>query len=82
MQWQTTHLASFIVLSTSSSAQPHYFYQERCLRATQYLPDIVKLQRSLYDAFHHRMDRKEAKMTTFGEYLKNVKNGKAFALAE
>lgn len=59
-----------------------YLFQERCLRATQYLPDIVKLQRSLYDAFHHRMDRKEAKMITFGQYLKTLRNGIAFVLAE
>ena len=49
--------------------------QERSLRATQYLPDIVKLQRSLYDAFHHRLDRKEAKTITIGQYLKSLKNG-------
>ena len=50
--------------------------QERSLRATQYLPDIVKLQRSLYDAFHHRLDRKVAKTITIGQYIKSLKNGK------
>ena len=42
----------------------------------QYLPAVVKLQRSLYDAFHHRLDQREAKMMTIGEYLMKVKNGK------
>ncbi len=28
----------------------------------------MKLQRSLYDIFHHRMDRKQAETQTIGEF--------------
>lgn len=55
----------------------HITMQEHSLRATQYLPDIVKLQRSLYDAFHHRLDRRDAKMITFRKYLESLINGKS-----
>ena len=45
--------------------------QEPSLRATQYLPDIVKLQRSLYDTFHLRSDRRKAdEKKTIGQFLK------------
>ena len=49
--------------------------QELSLRATQYLPDIVKLQQCLYDSFHHRMDRTEAKRLTIGEFLEKLQSG-------
>ena len=46
--------------------------QERSLRATQYLPDIVKLQRSLYDTFHLRSDRRKAdEKKTIGQFLRS-----------
>lgn len=37
----------------------------------------MKLQRSLYDAYHHRLDRKDAKTQTIGDFLKgpSVRNG-------
>ena len=38
------------------------------------------LQCSLYDAFHHRLDRKDAKTQTIGEFLESVKNGIATGL--
>ena len=49
--------------------------QEPNLRATQYLPDIVRLQQYLYDRFHHRLDRKEARRMTIGEFLQSRKHG-------
>ena len=45
------------------------------MRATQYLPDIVRLQQCLYDAFHHRLDKKEAVMQTVREFLDNLTTG-------
>ena len=45
------------------------------MRATQYLPDVVKLQRSLYDAFHHRLDRKDAKTMTIDQFLQGLMSG-------
>ena len=49
--------------------------QETSLRATQYLPDIAKLQRCLYDTFHHRLDQATAKTQTIGQFLGKLKNG-------
>ena len=46
------------------------------MRATQYLPDIVRLQQCLYDAFHHRLDKKEAVTQTVREFLDNLTTGK------
>ena len=53
-----------------------YLSQEPVLRATQYLPDIVRLQQCLYDAFHHRLDKKEAVTQTVREFLDNLISGK------
>ena len=53
----------------------HVFTQEPSLRATQYLPDIVKLQRSLYDAFNHRLDRNIAKTHTIDKFLRGLRSG-------
>ena len=47
------------------------------MRATQYLPDIVRLQQRLYDSFHHRLDRREAKHITIREFLKGRKSGRS-----
>ena len=49
------------------------------MRATQYLPDIVKLQQCLYDSFHHRLDRREAKHITIREFLQGRKSGRSYA---
>ena len=48
------------------------FYQEHNLRATQYLPDIVRLQQCLYDLFHHRLDHREAKTVSIRRFLAEV----------
>jgi hypothetical protein len=45
------------------------------LRATQYLPDIVRLQQCLYDAFHHRLDKKDAVTQSVREFLDNLTTG-------
>ena len=49
--------------------------QEPNLRATQYLPDIVRLQQCLYDSSHHRLDRREARRMTIGDFLQLRKRG-------
>ena len=46
------------------------------LRATKYLPDVIKLQQFLYDTYHHRLDRADAKAQTIGDFLEKLKNGK------
>ena len=42
------------------------------MRATQYLPDIVKLQNSFYDSYHHCLDHRVAKTQTIGEFLSKI----------
>ncbi len=49
--------------------------QEHNLRATQYLPGIVRLQQRLFDRFNHKLDRKEAKSLTIREFLQNINTG-------
>ena len=51
----------------------YLFLQERQLRALQYLPDIIKLQRLLFEKFHRRLDRNEAEEYTLGTFLKRSK---------
>ena len=46
------------------------------LRATQYLPDIVKLQLFLYDMYNYRMDRSDAIELTIHKFLQQLENGK------
>ena len=55
---------------------PFQTHQEPILRATQYLPDIVRLQHKLYDAFHHRLDRKDARGKTISQFIKERRSGK------
>lgn len=50
--------------------------KEPTLRATQYLPDIVKLQQRFFNAFHRRLDRKDARSTTIGQFIQGRKSGK------
>ena len=46
------------------------------MRATKYLPDVIKLQQFLYDIYHHRLDQADAKAQTIGDFLEKLKNGK------
>ena len=51
-----------------------FITQEPILRATQYLPGIVKLQHQLYELYHRKLDFPEAnqmKITTFAEKLES-----------
>ena len=45
------------------------------LRATQYLPDIVKLQQYLYSTFNRLKDKMDAKNQTIGEFIQELPNG-------
>ena len=44
-------------------------FQEAVLKATQCIPDIVRLQRQLYDEFHHRINHKVAHSMTIGDFI-------------
>ena len=56
--------------------------QEPSLCATQYLPDIVKLQQFLYDTFHRRLEKHKAETLTIRDFLKAIKNGKKLTIFE
>ena len=45
------------------------------LRATQYLPDILYLQKLLFDQFHQRFDQGKALEMSIKEYLIELNNG-------
>ena len=45
------------------------FLQEPLLKAVQYLPDIVVLQRQLYDMCNHRLDLSDAETITMRAFL-------------
>ena len=44
-------------------------HQEPVLRATQYLPDIVRLQRRMFDMFNHRIDHRVAREKTMKQFI-------------
>ena len=50
--------------------------QETELRATQYLPDIAKLQQCLFDKFNRQIDKKDSKKQTVGMFIRELPNGK------
>ncbi len=51
------------------------FFKEPKLRATQYLPNIVKLQQSLFDKFNYRVDKTMAKSLNIKDFLEKIQNG-------
>ena len=55
--------------------------QEPILRATQYLPELVQLQKQMFEFSHRRLDRKEAASLTIREYIKTMKSGKSCLLS-
>ena len=53
------------------------FLQEPLLKAVQYLPDIVVLQRQLYDMCNHRLDLSDAETITMRKFLStHISKGK------
>eukprot|EP00118_Oscarella_pearsei_P021368 m.239300 g.239300 ORF g.239300 m.239300 type:complete len:5831 (+) comp40181_c2_seq5:266-17758(+) len=49
-----------------------FLKEERNLRALQYLPQIMQLQRMLSDKFHRRLSLREATTLTVGEFLQSL----------
>ena len=45
------------------------------LRITQYLPDILYLQKLLFDQFHQRLDQGNVINMTIRDYLESLNNG-------
>ena len=48
------------------------------LRVTQYLPDILYLQKLLFDRFHQRLDQENALNMTIRDYLESLSNSKNY----
>ena len=52
-----------------------YATQEPVLRVTQHLPDILYLQKLLFDHFHQRVDQVDALEKNIEEYLMTLQSG-------
>lgn len=52
-----------------------YGPQEPVLRVTQHLPDILYLQKLLFDHFHQRIDQIDALEMSIEEYLMTLQSG-------
>ena len=68
------------VLSWNKYIRYHNFVwshiiQEATLRAMQYLPEILKLQRYLFDHFHQQIGQEKALSETIGNYKKTIQKG-------
>ena len=48
------------------------------LRVTQYLPDILYLQKLLFDQFHQRLDQGNALNMTIRDYLESLNNSMSY----
>ena len=46
--------------------------QEPILRATRYLPELVQLQKQMFDFSHRRLDRKEVAKLPVQDYIKSL----------
>ena len=46
--------------------------QESILRATRYLPELVQLQKQMFDFSHRRLDRKEAAKLPVRDYVQSL----------
>ena len=51
------------------------YLQEADLCATQYLPDIARLQQCLYDKFNRQLDKKDSKQQTVGLFIEELPSG-------
>jgi hypothetical protein len=73
------------LVRTPNGRQQHpllyrFLNDEPLLRALQYLPGIVRLQRALISCFSHRLDHDEAGKIAIGEALKRAAAGSEEAL--
>ena len=48
------------------------------LRITQHLPDILYLQKLLFDQFHQRLDEGNALNMTIRDYIESLSNSKNY----
>ena len=54
--------------------------QEEVLQATQYIPDIVRLQKRMFDEFHHRIDHKRAHNERMADFIRKQPTGMLYVV--
>ena len=64
-----------VLTSSKSCCWLIVYSQEPILRATQYLPELVQLQKQMFEFSHRRLDRKEAARVTVREYISSLNSG-------
>ena len=64
-----------VVTSSTSYCWLIVYSQEPILRATRYLPELVQLQKQMFEFSHRRLDRKEAARVTIREYISSLNSG-------
>ena len=76
-----THAHTHIHIYVATYVSDLYFVclckQEPTLRAMQYLPGILKLQKYLFDHFHQQIGQEKALSETIGNYKRTLKKGKS-----
>ena len=45
------------------------------MRATQYLPGVIKLQHQMYELSHRRWDKNDVAQQTIGEFIRGLGKG-------
>ena len=68
-------LNSVVTSSTKTYIYTLLLVQEPLLRATQYLPSLVQLQKQMYDFCHRRLDRKDVAKLSFRKFISSLKSG-------
>ena len=54
--------------------------QEAVLQATRYIPHIVRLQKQMFDEFHHRIDRKRAHIERMADFIGKQPTGMLYVV--
>ncbi|XP_064403130.1 E3 ubiquitin-protein ligase RNF213-like isoform X2 [Halichondria panicea] len=68
------HLKSAVQAGNECKILDTFLQNEPSLRATQYIPDIVRLQQFMFETFDRRLDKSKAETMTIREFLKEVKD--------
>ena len=68
-------LVCLILSSQIKTFNAFFITQEPILRATQYLPGIVKLQHQLYELYHRKLYLAEANQITITEFVDDLESG-------
>ena len=54
--------------------------QEAVLQATQYIPDIVRLQKQMFEEFHHRINHKRAHSVKMADFIRKQPTGMLYVV--